>query len=614
MRKLFIIVSLFLTINSSCLMAEFVSEQDQLKLQREEIRNAHFKNIDELVSLRAPGLALSYVRREQVQYDKEDPTEWLYWEQKHVSLLAYTQQWKVLVQRVNQQLDNLQTVKIATADRNWFLSEQIRALIKLKKYTLALQKLRSLLWNTSKLTGSADIATWRRLIIQVYINQDRLDDARIAMRRYQQDYGELKNEDGMSWLQVQAELYIQSAQYNEAISILNKIEATEVKTLTLLAELKAEHVSPSDALTKSQLLLKNSETNQQKSLFAYVSLVSATQADNNEAVITNLEQLLSSGESYLSNSIVNIGEVTVHADDLWFYYLRQGNQIANSKGLLKGDDAGWYALANNLYKTEPYNAKAIFAVMSLQAGALKHRHLAMQQFVSLIEDNEQSLQLVNRLFTQSKYFPDLSMIPAEVRYRLIDYNLSLGSVEAAAVLMAELKQPPEDEDQFEWNLRRARVFILNGDFEQGILVLDEILKAQQLLSNQIDKYMQVIFDLQAVEQHVAALKLFSELEDQLEDINVIRELTFWRAESYHGLKQYEQAAYLFLKSAKSPKKEYDPWYHTATFRAAESLMLAKLYEDARQRFLHLLSITGNAARKTVIRQRLQTIRLNQQVN
>jgi len=38
---------------------------------------------------------------------------------------------------------------------------------------------------------------------------------------------------------------------------------------------------------------------------------------------------------------------------------------------------------------------------------------------------------------------------------------------------------------------------------------------------------------------------------------------------------------------------------------------AGLYQDARQRFLHLLAITENAARRAVIQQRLQSIRLSE---
>jgi len=613
MKKLSFIFSLYLYLTSSMVMAEFVSEQDQIIQQREKIRNNHFKNINELVELRAPGLALNYVRREQAAYNQDDPTEWLYWEQKHISLLSYTQQWELLDQRVNQQLEKLRVPKVATADRNWFLTEQIRALIKLKKYPIALKKLRALLWNTTGLTKTTTIASWRRLVIQIYLNQNELNDAQVAMRRYQQDYGDLHNEDGVSWLQIQAELYIQSEQYKAAILLLKHAKSDEASALSLLAELKAGSVSAAEAInrTESMLIVNTDQRNQ--ALYEYVSLVAAIQGNKIDVIIQRLEFLLSLKKIYLSNSVLSIGGVAVTADNLWAYYLQLGNQLANDKGLLRGDDEAWYALANNLFKSDVLNSKGLLASLSLQATHPKHRNLAMQQLVSLIEQDEKSLQLVNRLFTESKHFLGVELIPTEVRYRLIDYNLSLGSVKSAAILMDELEQPPADQDQFAWNMRRSRVFILNGDFEQGANVLNEILESKQLESTQIDKFIQVVFDLQAVEQHQKSLELFSKLESQVEDADVLRELIFWKAESYHGMQQYEQAAYLFLKSSISPKREYDPWYHTATFRAAESLVSAKLYEDARQRFLHLLSITGNAARKTVIRQRLQSIRLNQQV-
>jgi len=89
----------------------------------EEMRNLHFKNIDELVALQVPGLALSYIKREQPAYQPEQPIEWLFWEQKRIELLAYTRQWLALIERVDTQREKLNTVKVATADRNWFLTE-----------------------------------------------------------------------------------------------------------------------------------------------------------------------------------------------------------------------------------------------------------------------------------------------------------------------------------------------------------------------------------------------------------------------------------------------------------------------------------------------------------
>ena len=578
-----------------------------------EQREVHFKNIDELVDLRAPELALSYIKREQPKYNENEPTEWLYWEQKRLSLLQYMQRWKLINARVSKQREKLNTFKIATADRNWFLTQQLRALIKLKKYDEALSKTRLLLWNANDLVRTNTYAAWRRIIIQIYLNQLQIKDAQIAMRRYQQDYGELQNEDGLSWLQLQAELFIQLNQNNEAILLLKQIKKPEAQALVLLAKINAQIISPINALENAQLVLASIEENDpRKRLFQYVAFVSAIAADDIEQAILLLEILLSEKKQRLSDSLIRIGGTKINADTLWELYLKKGNLTANRKGLLKGDDVSWYALGSNLFLTDPLTAKSLFAVLSLKAKELQHRELAMKQLVKLMDINQQPLELVNHLFTQSKYIPGMSAVVPEVRYRLIDFNLSHSNVKAAAALMADLKQPPQDQPQFDWNLRRARVLILSGSFAQGANVLNEMLDNEDVEGLQADKYLQVVFDLQAVEQHKLALKLFNKLQYLTEDVRLNREIMFWKAESYHELKQFEQAAFLFLKSARSPENVFDPWYHTATFRAAQSLLDAKLYEDAKQRYLHLLKITQNSARKAVIRQRLQAIQLTRQ--
>ena len=574
----------------------------------------HFKNIDELVALHAPGLALSYIKREQPEYNKEDPVVWLYWEQKRISLLKYMRHWKALDQRVTEQLENLSSFKVATTDRNWFLTAQLQALIELKQFSEALAKTRQLLWNASSLVRANTYAAWRRIIIQIYLDQSHINDAQIAMRRYQQDYGELQNEDGVSWIQLQAELLIQLKQYDEAIRLLKQIKKPEAQALVLLAKINAKLISPLNALDSAQLVLASlNEGDARKNLFQYVALVSAVAADDVDQAILLLEVLLSGQSQMLTDSLIRIGGVKINADTLWALYLRKGNIVANRKGLLKGNDVNWYTLGSNLFESDPLTAKSIFAVLSIKARQTQHRELAMKQMVKLMDINQQPLELVNHLFTESTFITRISDVVPEVRYRLIDFNLSRSNVKAAATLMADLKQPPQDQPQFDWNLRRARVLILSGSFEQGASVLSGMLNNEGMESLQAEKYLQVVFDLQAVEQYEISLVLFNQLQNLVDDVRLNRELMFWKAESYHGLKQYEQAAFLFLKSARSPDNVYDPWYHTATFRAAESMFEAKLYEDANQRYLHLLKITQNAARKAVIRQRLQAIQLKRQM-
>ena len=608
-----------------------------------EAREQHFKNIDELVRLRAPGLAYSYLQREQPVYNQQNPLQWLYWEQKRIALLQYMRKWQLVNQRVLEQKEHLSSFKVATGDRNWFLNARLRALLELKQYALVLSETRRLLWNASSLVDSGTLATWRRIIIQVYLNQGTVKDTQIAMRRYQQDYGELKNEDGVLWLQLQAQLLIQLEQYEEAIEKLKKIETSQAHALILLAKLKAGSLSSSDVLDSVQLeMVSIHDDAERTALFQYVALVAAVDGDDIKRSIFLLENLLSDKDVNISGSVVQAGGVKIDADTLWQFYLQVGNKAANSRGLLRGDDVSWYTLASNVYLDEPVIAKSLFAVLSLKSKQKETRQQSMMQLVSLIESNDQSLQLVNRLFTASKKIKHLSLVPAKVRYLLVDYSLLQGDVQNAADLMADLNQSPEGQPKFDWNLRRARVLILSGSFKQGADVLGEMLRPEFLqsenesegatentatdenvppgarsagiTSDQADKYLQVVFDLQAVGQYQLSLDLFDQLQRTLDDVRLERELYFWKAESFHALEQYSMAAYLFLKSSVSPNHVYDPWYHTATFRAAESLLEAGMYEDARQRFLHLLSITDNVARKSVIRQRLQKIQLKEQLN
>ena len=597
-----------------------------------QMRDVHFKNIDELVALQVPGLALSYIKREQPAYQPEQPIEWLFWEQKRIELLAYTRQWSALIERVNSQQQKLNTIRVATADRNWFLTEQVKARIQLKDYVAALRQLRELLWTAPQRVPSRTLANWRRLVIEVYLNQSQLSDARVAMQRYQQDYGVLAEQDGRSWLTIQAELLMQLQQHQQAAGLLAKMigengDSAELQTLQLLARYKAGQLSAKQTLQQVDKYAKQASQKQSpeqsqevarevsqagaEDLLHYVRLLMLIETAQLDLAVQQMELLLAQPQLQLTDSLMQIGGLQLNADSLWALYLQHGQQQANQQGLLKGDDNAWYALANNLSEKQPYRARALLAVLALQAQQLHQRQLAMQQLSESIVSEPLPLQLVKRLFTETSYFSNLQAVAPAVRYQLIDYSLSQGQVKQAAALFAGLQQPPADQDQFEWALRRARVLILSGDFKRGAEALANILNTQALHDKQVDKFLQVVFDLQAVEQHQLSLSLFDALAQQVDDFRVLRELMFWRAESLHALQQYEQAAYLFLKSAVPLEKVYDHWYHTATFRAAESLLSAGLYQDARQRFLHLLAITENAARRAVIQQRLQSIRLSE---
>ena len=328
--------------------------------------------------------------------------------------------------------------------------------------------------------------------------------------------------------------------------------------------------------------------------------------------IEALEDLLSRQDlSYLERSFSDVKKY-VDIDKLWQAYQDFGFQIANQGNLLRGDDEVWYLKAGNLFEKYPLYAKALYVVLAFNAQQQYHKAIAFQQLIILLEKNKTGLELINKLFMKSQHITDIEQVPATVRYRLIDYALSRADLKSAATLMEKLQQPPEGEDMFDWSLRRARILILGGQYKEGSQVLNELAKADdEITESQIDQYMQVVFDLQNIQQHDLALSAFSRLDQYPLNSKLQRELAYWKAESFQAKGKYEQAAYLYLKSAKPLDDNFDPWYHTASFKAAESLTQAGLHDDARRRYVLLLKITASAARKAVIRQRLLQLRLQQ---
>lgn len=571
--------------------------------------------IEELMSLGAPELALSFVRRSQPKMSTDNIDYWMRLEQRRYQLLHRLDMWQQVVDRTESNRGLYREFLIAYADRNWFTTQQIKALLQLKKYEQALNVIRHNLWRRDNHLDADVIALWRRLIIRSYLNLNAVDDAQRAMRRYRQDYGDLFGDDGddIEWKLLQAQLLMRTGAPVEAVHVLESVDQPEAVALLLLARMQAKQLSDQAVDDKIQGLLDNPALDEkQRSVYWYVRLQLAVHRGDLAGRVQALEQLFYLQNTAYVHSVFTDAEKYISPDALWNAYERYGLQLANRYKLLRGDDVAWYSRASNMFESKPQQAKALLAVLAFGARQQEHRGLAMLHLTSLLEKREHGLDLVFRLFMQGSRVANIETVPVEVRYRLVDYALSKADLMMAARLMEKLQKPPEGQDRFEWGLRRARILILGGEYQEGVQVLlTQLGDTSAPETPQIDQYMQVVFDLQNVQQHAQALRAFEKLEQGELSPKLRREIAFWKAESYQKLENYEQAAFLFLKSAIPLDNTVDPWFHTASFRAAESLAQAGLVEDARRQYLRLLRVTANSARKAVIRQRLQQLRLQQ---
>jgi tetratricopeptide (TPR) repeat protein len=157
------------------------------------------------------------------------------------------------------------------------------------------------------------------------------------------------------------------------------------------------------------------------------------------------------------------------------------------------------------------------------------------------------------------------------------------------------------------------VLILGGRYEEGNQVLRTLIgEYQEVKPESTDHILQVLFDLQTVNLYAESIAHFNQLLLLELEPKQHREILYWIADSYRGLEQFELAALLYLQSAMLPSPDsMDPWAQTARFNAAESLQESGLVDDSRRIYEELLSITEDAARRSVLNHKIQQLWLKQ---
>ena len=549
-----------------------------------------------ILSFSTPELSVRLIDQYQPAFETNS-VQWMNWEKKRLQLLSDISDWSAVVSRI----DEYQK-KLSDTDRAWFSLLKAKAQLKISQSDKVRQDVRQLLWSGIKLS-TEQIALARRLIIRSYLVENKPHDAQRAMLRYRQDYGE----SGVEWKILQVKVLLATHRYNDAVSLLSKETDDSVVVLKELTRLKAgldasRHVynKAIEQATESTSAI-NQNTRRQYWILAYISAgINKDERAETEA----LEQVLMTGVADADKDLL-----PVSADLLWQHYLSYASVIGNKLQLLLGDDQAWFQAASDRFEQQALDARSLFAFLGLKAADVNQRKVSYEQLaLSIKKSHKNGLLLIERLFLESSRFNAVDNIPVAIRYLLLDFALSRGKIKRAANLFRFLPEPPDGEKRLAWDMRRARVLVLGGQYEQGAEVIRQLLTAEKLDVETINRLMQVIFDFQKVEQHQLAIGLFALLLKKNAEENFQRELKFWMAESYQALNQFESSAHLYLTSALMIKdKQSDPWSQTARYRAADVLVQAGLINDARLLYQQLLKVTKNQNRKAVIKQKLQQL-------
>ena len=551
-------------------------------------------DVQGLADAGAINLAVRVLDREQSAANN-NPDLWQKFERQRIALYRLRHDW----QQISTHLASLPNAASAEFVQ-WAKTQRAEALVEQGRGQTARMELRQLIWSVQA-NDTQQIAEWRRLIIRSYLQDGLATDAQTAVLRFQQDYPEHAEQDYL----LRARIALLNQNYAEATELLKPhADDPTAGALLLLTQLRGQ-ARPSRKVLQATYrhLREKGIDNEMKANLWAVASEAAERTGNRGSVTTALEQVMVYRRDLsLPKSII---DPTV--DDLWNAYIDYAVEISNRQELLIGQDEQWLALADKIKMKRPVAARSLYAFVMLRGQQTASRNRAAQAFIELNNLHKQRKNLLQTLFSDHKYFKHRSDIPEPVRHKLVDLALASGNIDLASEMMATIKKPPVGQDQFMWWLRRARILVLGNQIKLGTQALNTLLDAHPKLEQlQLDRFMQVIFDLQTAGENEAAYDLFAKLIKHTEDQKTQREIYYWMADSRKAQERYVEAAQLYLKSAMFPDPtSMDPWAQTAHYQAAVVLAKAGLYQDAHNLLEQLLKVTQDPQRREALQRELQ---------
>ncbi len=556
------------------------------------------QDVRNIAAVGAPALALRLIDSKQPPFDG-DPDAWMVWERERVSILRVHRDWDALAARLGEL-----PLDVPDDFRIWAATMRAQALLAGGRGEAARAALQDLIW-----AGDAGddqvLALWRRLVIESYLVDNADGDAQVAVLRYRQDFGQSHSAERL----LEARVLLIGGRHDQALELLRQDQAEPVgQVLALLASARAEPGRSKAVLQEALAWARNDDASPEVRLLAWAVVAEcAERLGDRGTQAWALEHVIVGRDG----ASLPEGLFSYSSDSLWDAYLLNAKAVGNEAQLLIGDDAAWLEAADKIDEKFPVRGRSLYALVIVEGRDDDQRELAAESFLALARQREQGTALVESLFLDSRRFAALTDVPVSVRHFLVDVALARSDIAEASRVMATIQEPPSGADQYLWQLRRARILALGGQSEQAAQTLTSLLQSGEPLSSaQIDRFLQVVFDLQAVGAHGPAIDLLAQLlnGEPPPSPALARELLFWMADSEQAQQNYVEAAQLYLRSAMLiGPKTMDPWAQTARYKAADVLAKGGLVTDARRVLEGLLAVTEDASRRAALQQALQKL-------
>lgn len=564
------------------------------------VNGADRREVELMIDAGATDLAMQILDSEQANLDK-NPEHWVQWETQRIKLYKRNQNWLGLIIRLSQLPE-----WVPVEYRIQAMEEVARAQIELNDTTAALQTLRELIWTADSADLTRRLPVWRQLVIQAYLVNENIIDAELAMLRYQQDHPSPAED----WMRARATVLILTDKPKEAETLLAKQPHMHSRTIYYLARLLSGSASAEDVLEKTRKLAnKKKFSDSTRRQFWLVASRAALRLDKIAVAIDSLQQalmLLPRSDSLTRNEKLLFDPNVM---DLRELYLQYGQQLASQWKIARKDDTAMFTKASNILPKQPVEAMALLSLLIKHSQKPNTLRAAHEMFASRLDRYPHGLRLIQHIYLHESMSDHRVYIPESIRLKLVDAALSDSDMSTASELIQTVNKPPAGEDVIYWKLRKARILLLAGEHKKSIELLNHLINENQVLQvNQMDRLMQVLFDLQTIGQHHEAIDLFKALPMDGQSAQRQRELHYWIAESYGKLKEYQLAARHFLLSAGLFDSDaMDPWAQTARFQAAQMLVDNHAYQDAGRIYNRLLKATRDPGRRAVLHNKIQQL-------
>lgn len=550
-------------------------------------------DVSTMARLGATGTAIRFIDAHQQDMDPADPA-WQQLEQQRLEIHRRHEDWSGLVDRVRVLPD-----EVPDEFRLWALTLKAGALLDSGQPQAARAVLRGLLW-TSSAADEAVFREYRRMVIRSYLLEGRHGDADIAIQRYRQDHGG----DAPELRRLQARVLLHEARPDDALELLADLDDSEALMLRLFALVAAGEMDAGGARVRASSLAGRDDMDARMRRGLWLTVVRAARKDEDLVVE------IGAWERALAGAPLELEPDPLFAlqGKPWSPYLALGLALGNREGLMVGEDAAWFELAEALASEQATQARALLAVVawrSPEAGAAREAH---EDFARSLLAGAADIWVLDSLY-RDLHLPVGAKRPEHVGHYLADVLVDAGEVAAASRWLRDLEAPPQDSEALSWEVRRARVLVLAGDAAAGARVLGRTLEERHDIPGAaLDRMMQVIFDIQALRHHEEALALLDAVLATGVDSRRRREIMFWKGESYTALERHQEAGMHFMRSAVLDGQEgASQWGQAARYHAARALAEAGELEDAARLYRVMLRQTDDRARRSMLEHELQRV-------